>query len=290
MTPAQFDGYSTNKELFDYVMDNCYWGQEEEFDDNETGLTPGDARILVVVSISNDGKYSVKDYTLTTNQYPTTVSDDLTLAYSEEAQGYFDMTATLTPAEGATVYYDFVSEQTLATANYASDEAIMKYFVTRNPATNNVVKVSNLSQNTKRTLVVVLVSGSNYKVYKKEYTTKSLPYVDTISITLDSATKADDGTYTVVLNVTGASKIAWYAQYYSTSVSYVTNLESYLINANTTAKLVDVVDGKATVTYKPGSNCLYAIGYNVGTDGKVVELSKTESAFISKWTDLLTAN
>ena len=112
----------------------------------------------------------------------------------------------------------------------------------------------------------------------------------TISITLDSATKAADGTYTVVLNVTGASKIAWYAQYYSTSVSYVTNLESYLINANPTAKLVDVVDGKATVTYKPGSNCLYAIGYNVGTDGKVVELSKTESAFKSKWTDLLTAN
>lgn len=290
MTPAQFDGYTTNEALFDYVMENCYWGQEEEFEDNETGLTPGDARILVVVSISNDGKYSVKDYTLTSNQYPTTVSDDLTLAYSEEAQGYFDITATLTPAEGATVYYDFVSEQSLATANYASDEAIMKYFVTRTPATNNVVKVSNLSQNTKRTLVVVLVSGSNYKVYKKEYTTKSLPYVDTISITLDSATKAADGTYTVVLNVTGASKVAWYAQYYSTSVSYVTNLESYLINANSTAKLVDVVDGKATVTYKPGSSCLYAIGYNVGTDGKVVELSKTESAFKSKWTDLLTAN
>ena len=290
MTPAQFDGYTTNEALFDYVMDNCYWGQEEEFDDNETGLTPGDARILVVVSISNDGKYSVKDYTLTTNQYPTTVSDDLTLAYSEEAQGYFDMTATLTPAEGATVYCDFVSDETLATSNYASDEAIMKYFVTRNPATSNVVKVSNLSQNTKRTLVVLLVSGSNYKVYKKEYTTKSLPYVDTITITLDSATKAADGTYTVVLNVTGASKVAWYAQYYSTSPSYVTNLEAHLINANTNAKLVDVVDGKATVTFKPGSHCLYAIGYNVDADGKVVELSKTESAFISKWTDLLTAN
>ena len=287
MTSRDFDNYKTDAELFDAVLKDCNWAEDGTFKPYED-VSQGETRILVLVAVSEDGKYKIYNHTITALKYPTTVSEDLTLEFADPVIGYTNISVALTPAEGAKLYYTFMTDEEVA--QYTSTDAVLidRFLKNYNPQTTYTAS-KTVAQGAKTTLVALVVNGDNYKVYKQSYTAKSYPYNESVKVTLDSATKADDGTYTVIFNVEGgANKLAWMETLYSASSipTYLSQLDGYLVASSTNAKYVDVVEGKATIVHKNTKAGLYVTAYK-SEDGVVTAMAPKENAYANQWTKLI---
>ena len=214
---------------------------------------------------------------------------EATVARDEATTTYTTIGVKLTPAEGTEVYYYFTDPGTWD--EYTDDQivaAVMEYCYSPKTAAATL-KDSYLTPGDKRQLYVVSITeDGKYSLFTSVYETLSLPYSSDINVTFASATKNETtGEYTVVFNVTGATKFAVYS-YYSTSASaFPTNIMSHGVAASYSSyKWVDVVEGKATVVVKPSSDyydyLLYS-AYNVGASA-VENLS--EPAYIQLSTSL----
>ena len=215
---------------------------------------------------------------------------EATVVKDEATTTYTTIGVKLTPAEGTEVYYYFTDAG--AWDEYTDDQivaAVMDYCYSPKTAAATL-KDSYLTPGDKRQIYAVAVTeDGKYSIVTYVFETLPLPYSPAISMTFESATKDETtGEYTVVFNVTGATKVAAYCYYTSsTPSSFATNIMSYgFASSYTSYKWAEVVDGKATIVVKPGSasyDYLFYSAYNVGTSA-VEDLS--EPAYIQLSTSL----
>jgi hypothetical protein len=134
--------------------------------------------------------------------------------------------------------------------------------------------------------VSVGTDGKYGEVVAQTFATTAIPYDSSIKATLDSLTKnAETGEYTAVFSVTGATKFVVYNYYSSSASAFPTNV-CKSPGTYTQYKWADVVDGKATIVFKPSSasyDYLIYAGYNM-VDSAVSGLS--EQAYIQLSTSL----
>jgi hypothetical protein len=148
------------------------------------------------------------------------------------------------------------------------------------PVEGGVVEESYLQDAETKVLVVLTIDEEGkYAIATQSYSTLSYPVVQTITATVESVTKGEGKEYTAVLAVTGATKVALYANY---SANY-DSFNKYLANKSTYMKYADVVDGKATITFTASADYYYMLvsGFNENADGSVKEFSKYTSTQIS---------
>ena len=209
-----------------------------------------------------------------------------TLALNTAKTDYSSITVDVTVPEGTTAYYEFFE---VGGADEYDDAAlaarVMEYCF--NPLAESAsVKKTYLSAGQRMELVVVTVDAEGkYAIERGFYSTLQYPYNEAITVTLDSATlNAETGEYTVVYNVTGATKLAAYSYYGSTANAMPGNVLKYGLAASyTTYMWADVVDGKATIVIKPRSasyDYLLVSAYNVSADA-VTDLSTVVATQLS---------
>ena len=135
--------------------------------------------------------------------------------------------------------------------------------------------------------VAVGADGKYGEVVSEKYTTNTIPYVETVTVTLESLALVD-GKYTAVLNVTGATKIVgWNQTAQEDEEAELSNrayAAKYIVTKTGTYysyQWVDVVDGKATVTFSKNDykKDYYVWGYNVDSEGAVTGLQATPLVF-----------
>jgi hypothetical protein len=191
---------------------------------------------------------------------------------------YSSISVNVTPAEGTSTWYKFygVGEiDEMTDIKLALD--VMSYGY---PLDGTAAEEIMLQDGTTKVLVVLSIDEEGkYALATQSYSTLSYPIVDTITATVESVTKGEGKEYTAVLSVTGATKVALYANY---SANY-SNFNKYLASKNTYMKYADVVDGKATITFTASADYYYMLvsGFNENADGSVKEFSKYTSTSIS---------
>ena len=215
---------------------------------------------------------------------------EATLERDEATTTYTTIGVKLTPAEGTEVYYYFTDAG--AWDEYTDDQivaAVMDFCYSPKTAAATL-EDKYLTPGDKRQIYAVAVTeDGKYSIVTKVFETLPLPYSPAISVTFESATKDETtGEYTVVFNVTGATKLAAYNYYLTgTPSAFATNIMSYgFASSSTLCKWADVVDGKATIVVKPSSasyDYLFYSAYNVGASA-VEDLS--EPAYIQLSTSL----
>ena len=270
-----------DKAIFDSLVENCWspltYDGEASYDYAESGQT----LILAAVAVGTDGKYGeIVSESYTTLSLPSVKNEALTVTFGEPVIDFSSISVEVTPVEGAKVIWYFMSDASLS--NYSTDEAMIEFMVSRSNVIEEtgIAKQSYLAQGSKQNLVMlVLDAENNYNIVKKDFTTLSYPYSETMTIECASAVATgNSGEYTLTFNVAGASQIAVWSNY----TSYRSSFESYVITygqSGTLAngmKIVDVVDGKATVVLSGLGNyrCLYATAISVA-EGGITGLSKT---------------
>ena len=265
--------------IFNSLVENCGWPLTYDDVASKGDADSGETLILAAVAVGADGKYGeIVSKSYTTLALPSVKNEALTATFGEAVIDYSSVEVEVTPAEGTTAYWYYLSDDSLSL--YADEADLIKFMVSRNLITEaTATKQSYLSQGSKINLVVLVLDAENkYNVIVKPYTTKSYPYNENITVALESAVAtANANEYTVTFNVTGASKVAVWSSYGNS----MNNFESSVVaNAAGTApsgyQFVDVVDGKATATVKNLGNyrCLYATAFEV-TDGKLSAMAKT---------------
>ena len=196
----------------------------------------------------------------------------------------------VTPSEGTeSVYYAWYTPKEYA--EFESDAEVFDallmdcYF----PLTEaEVVNKSYITPGEEWVLATVSVGtdGKYGEVVAQTFATTAIPYDSSIKATLDSLTKnAETGEYTAVFSVTGATKFVVYNYYSSSASAFPTNV-CKSPGTYTQYKWADVVDGKATIVFKPSSasyDYLIYAGYNM-VDTAVSGLS--EQAYIQISTSL----
>jgi hypothetical protein len=208
-------------------------------------------------------------------------AEEAELTFNEEKTDYASITVDVAVPAGTIAHCKFY--EVGAVSEY-TDEQLIADILGSFPTTleeSGTVKESYLSDGQSMMLVVLTVSeDGKYAIVKGTYTTKKYNIVDTITVTPESVVKADDGTYTAVFAVTGATKVAVYSNYSST----YSNFNKYLMQKSTSFKYGDVVDGKATVTGLKVSNESYFLIYsafNEDANGNVSEFTKSAGAQVS---------
>ena len=265
--------------IFNSLVENCGWPLTYDDVASKGDADSGETLILAAVAVGTDGKYGeIVSQSYTTLALPSVKNEALTATFGEAVIDFSSVEVEVTPAEGTTAYWYYLSDGSLAT--YADEADLIELMVSRNLITEaTATKQSYLSQGSKINLVVLVLDAENkYNVIVKPYTTKAYPYNENITVALESAVAtANANEYTVTFNVTGASKVAVWSSYSGSK----NNFESSVVaNAAGTApygyQFVDVVDGKATATVKNLGNyrCLYATAFEV-TDGKLSAMAKT---------------
>ena len=270
-----------DKAIFDSLVENCYWpltyDGEASYDYAESGQT----LVLAAVAVGADGKYGdIVSKSYTTLALPSVKNEALTVTFGEPVIDFSSISVEVTPVEGTKAIWYFMNDASLSA--YNTDEAMIAFMVSRSNVIEGtgIAKQSYLAQGSKQNLVLlVLDAENNYNIIKQSYTTKSYPYSEAMTVECVSAVATGTaGEYTLTFNVAGASQIAVWSNY----ASYTSNFESNVITygqSGTLAnnmKVVDVVDGKATVVLGSLGNyrCLYATAISVA-DGAISGLSKT---------------
>jgi hypothetical protein len=273
-----------DKAIFDSLVENCYWpltyDGEASYDYAESGQT----LVLAAVAVGTDGKYGeIVSQSYTTLALPTVKNEALTVTFGEPVIDFSSISVEVTPVEGAKVIWYFMSDASLS--SYESDEEMIAFMVSRSNVITetSIVKQSYLAQGSKQNLVLlVLDAENNYNLIKQGYTTKAYPYSEAMTVECVSAVATGNpGEYTLTFNVAGASQIAVWSNYGGYENSFESNVITYgqtgtLAN---NMKVVDVVDGKATVVLAGLGNyrCLYATAISVA-EGGITGLSKTPCA------------
>lgn len=256
-------------------------------------LTPGETYYVWLMPVKGskapaDYDYE-KDFKAYVYEYTTELlvegAEPAELSINEEETNYSTMAVNVVPAEGTTVYYYFyeVGEvDDMTDQEIIADVMANCYYPTTE---SEVVTEEYLSDGVTKVLVAVAVSeDGKYAISTQSAYTLSYPYFEegTVSYEVESVTLAEDGYYTAVLNVTGdANKVVLYHNY---SNSY-SNMSKYVMEQNTILNWADVVDGKATVTFKNrGASYSYAIVTLCKvTDGQVANLTKAVSFKIADY-------
>ena len=190
---------------------------------------------------------------------------------------YSSISVNVTPAEGTSTWYKFyeVGEiDEMTDIKLAID--VMSYGYS---LYGTAVEDDYLQDGTTKVLVVLTIDEEGkYALATQSYSTLSYPVVDTITATVESVTKGEKE-YTAVIAVTGATKVALYANYSASYASFNKNLAS----KSTYMKYADVVDGKATITFTASADYYYmcVAGFNENADGTVKEFSKYTATLIS---------
>ena len=205
-----------------------------------------------------------------------------TMSLNVATTSYTSIAVDVNVPEAATVYYRFVDVGYFD--DYESDEQIAEYIMEYcyDPLTENKTVTTSASAGSRKQLVLVaLTSDGKYAVSKEVYSALSYPYNSNIAVTLASTTfDSETGEYTVVLNVTGATKVAVYNYYTTTSAVVPNNVLTHgLTGSYSSYKWADVVDGKATIVVKPSSSSykyLLVSAYNV-SETAVTDLSEVVS-------------
>lgn len=264
--------------IFNSLVEDCWWPLT--YDDVASGnANSGETLVLAAVAVGTDGKYGeIVSKSYTALALPSVKNEALTATFGEAVIDYSSVEVEVTPAEGTTAYWYYLSDASLA--SYADEAELIELMVSRNLITEaTATKQTYLAQGANINLVVLVLDAENkYNVIVKPYTAKSYPYNENITIALESAVAtANANEYTVTFNVTGASKVAVWSNY----ATYKNSFESSVVaNAAGTApygyQFVDVVDGKATATVSSLGNyrCLYATAFEV-TDGELSAMAKT---------------
>lgn len=282
-SPEDYAEFADDEAVINALFEDCYSPIDYEYTATENYLEIGSSVVLATVAVGTDGKYGdLVTETLTTLALPTTENASLAPTFGEWTIDYSSMKVAATPVEGTTLYYKYYSQS--AIAEFATDAELIANTIsmcrTAATATANM-SATNLSQNTTQVLVVVATSADNtsYSLTKVSKTTLGYPYDENITIELASIS-ADEvtGKVTAVFNVAGADKFAMY-NYYNGFRTEQFEMQVIKNGANTPSGQYiwkDVVDGKVTVEFTPGSfmTDLHATAYNV-TDGAVTAIAKT---------------
>ena len=191
---------------------------------------------------------------------------------------YSSISVNVTYGENASAWYKFYE---VGQIDEMSDEQLAKDLMSYgSPVEGGVVEESYLQDAETKVLVVLTIDEEGkYAIATQSYSTLSYPVVQTITATVESVTKGEGKEYTAVLAVTGATKVALYANYSANYASF----NKYLSNKSTYMKYADVVDGKATITFTASADYYYMLvsGFNENGDGSVKEFSKYTSTQIS---------
>lgn len=205
---------------------------------------------------------------------------------------YTSIYVDVTPSEGTeSVYYCWYKE---ADYNmFESDAAIMADLFENcySPFTSKE-QASKTYVNPGETYVLATLSigtdGKYGEIVAKTFSTRALPKTSDVTVTLDGEPKLEvtetntdgtvkSGTYTVTVNVVGATKVMGYNVTHTDS-NFATFFNNVAANGHMSTyygyQMVDVVDGKATLTFAYNSykKDYYVAAYNV-TDGVVSALS-----------------
>ena len=207
---------------------------------------------------------------------------------TEETVGYDTISVNVELSEGTeTVYYAWYSAEEYA--EFESDDAIREALFDSYYTLTESEVVTESYLNPGETWVLATISvGTDAKygeIVTETYTTKTITHNENITVTLESLTLADK-TYTAVFNVTGAAKLA--------GTNLTDNPDNREYNVNTYEKYlvtkpgvyysfnwVDVVDGKATVTFAESTykKDYFVWGYNVDENGAVTDIQATPLIF-----------
>ena len=186
--------------------------------------------------------------------------------FEADELGYWSLSANIVPNEIVEkVYYEWYTVEEYAEVQ--EDEAALietlREFGYTFDADGGTATMYSAAPGNSYVLVALSVGtdGKYGELQAETFSTPALPYDNNITVSIESLTLVDD-TYTAVLNVTGADKVALY---YSTAAQYST-FEKYLLQygvaANNSAYIWgDVVDGKATVTFAKKTSNWYTYDY-----------------------------
>lgn len=255
---------------------------------NKSGLKPGDAVVLAVMTITADGKYTIVDDTFYTKSAPSEVDETLTVDFGTPVLDYTSITVTLTPSAG-TIYWKYMSDSLLD--SYEADADLLAYVLSNGKtATASVTcKESYLTAGDARTLVVaVLGENGKYNLYKdKRYETKSYPYSPDIKVALDGYMTYDEDAMTcsATFKVEGAEKLVAYAYYSASKTNFVNKVMANGGTDNFTGsyKFTNVVDGKASLnlTNIYGDYMVVYVTAYIAADGTVTALAEPLELTIS---------
>jgi len=268
-----------NKAKFDYLLENCDWPLTNN-DEISERLKAGETTILLTAVVSSEGNYAVAYKELSALIYPTEANDNITLTIASPVVTLSTISTTITPAEGTTMYYDYLSDSMLA--SLSDDAAKLQYLLSKSPKTAETTALAEyLSPSDKRTLLVAVIDADNkYKIFSQEATTSSLVYTPGINVSLVSMTY-DKSSYSCVVKfkVEGANKVVLKAA--DEEPSAKTSTEVYAMKQDQyNVYYADVdADGYATYTYENAyqSQVLYVVGSNVdGTNVTIGEAQKYE--------------
>lgn len=246
---------------------------------SEGGLDPASTLVLATLAVGNDGKYGpVVTKSLSTLAIPSEKNEAHTVTMGTPTIEYSKVALDITPAEGVTAYYEFMTESSLS--NYSTEAELVAYMVAKSSTTakKNVSK-TYMSAGSSITLVVLAVGADGkYNIYKQSYTTKNYPYDESVVVTLDNMTwDASSKTVKATFSVSGASKLAVATGYENGLSSFVSNVVSYAATGSySNYKFVDVVDGKVSVEFTKlygDYMAVFAAAYKV-QDNAVSAISK----------------
>lgn len=237
-------------------------------------------------------------YVMTVTTNALQAGGSCSVEFGDAVEAFDSITVPVTISEDTdAVYYYWYSEEEFA--EFENDDevlaALFEDCYMPMSADETEIYESYLNPGETWVLAAVPVSkdGKYGEVVADTFKTKEIPYVETISATLESLTLVD-GEYTAVLSVTGATKVAGYHVSTPLNEDGSVNVESEEYNNSYIAKNIvtkpgvfyacqwaDVVDGKVTVTFSQNDykKDYYVWGYNVDEDGAVVELQATPLSF-----------
>ncbi|MBR5836320.1 MAG: hypothetical protein IKY66_09200 [Bacteroidales bacterium] len=237
-------------------------------------------------------------YVMTVTTNALQAGGSCSVEFGDAVEAFDSITVPVTISEDTdAVYYYWYSEEEFAEFENDADVLAALFEDCYMPMSAYETEVYEGYLNPGETWVLAAVpvskDGKYGEVVADTFKTKEIPYVETISATLESLTLVD-GTYTAVLSVTGATKIAGYNVSTPMNEDGTVDVESEAYNNAYISKYIatkpgvyyscqwaDVVDGKATVTFSQSSykKDYYVWGYNVDEDGAVVELQTTPLSF-----------
>ena len=193
------------------------------------------------------------------------------LTLDEEGTSYTGIKVNVQAPTGATVYYSFVEPGELDEMEPAEAALYVMSSCYYPIVGEGVASVSYLQPTvakpsiSKQLYAVAVTEEGAYSLVVESFESLKLPIDDAATVTVESMTKDAENNVTVVLNVTGATRVVGLPSYNGAVQSaFLTNIMSYGVKMNYSSYAwAEVVDGKATLTYQSSNGYLVFSAYNV---------------------------
>lgn len=230
-------------------------------------------------TVYNDYASQFEPYVFEVTTKDITAGGTYEVTFSNLVSKWDSVSADVALSEGTgAVYYDwFTEEEYLA---FESDADLVKalFGSFESPLTENETLTKGY-RNPGETWYLATVSVGTDGAYGtpavQKLQTLTIPHDDAISVELESLTLADKK-YTAVLKVTGATKVVGYnltdnADSRDYNISTIENNIAKSLGIYISYQWVDVVDGKATVTFNESTSKkdYFVWGYNVTAEGEL---------------------